>query len=129
MKTLVFILFLTTATSFGADGDLLLSTADDLVTIKAPDAAILQSHWRWLDERYAEASAIKAGSTYAELAKHFVVDGGLHAGGASWRFTHNLAQRLKRDVTFEGNLDLGKPDPSLKIKSVSQLYVGQVTID
>ncbi len=128
MKSFLFILLLATATSFGADGDLVLTDANGWMIIKAPDAAILQSHWRWLDERYAEASAIKVGNTYTELTKHFQLDGGLHGGG-TYRFVHNLAPRLKIDVTFEGKLDFEKPDAGLKIKSISRPYLDQVIID
>lgn len=126
MKTFLLILFATIGINFGADGDLVIPTANGAIIIKAADAAILKSHWDWLDDRYAEASAIKIGSTYGELTKHFKIDGGLHVGGSTYRFVHNLAPRLKLDVTFERDLDLEKPDPKLKIRTVSRPYLDQV---
>lgn len=129
LKTLLLILLFATCSSFGDNGDLAISTEDGPKVIKAADAAILQSHWRWLDERYAEASAIKAGSTYADLKKHFHIDGGLHVGGNTFRFVHNFALRLKLDVTFDRELDIQKPDPHLTIKTVSRPYLDQIVID
>jgi hypothetical protein len=127
MKAFLLILLVTACASFGADGDIVISTEDGLEVIKAADAAILQSHERWLDELYRQASAIKVGSTYADLKKHFHVDGGLQGG--TIRFVHNHALRLKIDVTFEREFKFDNNDLSLKIKTVSRPYLDRVIID
>ena len=112
----------------GEDGDLIIPKDTGAIIIKAKDARVLESHWLWLRERFDEAKAIKPGSTFAELTKHFALDGGLH-GGETWRFVHDLAPQLKLDVTFEGEPDFGKPNPKLKIKTVSRPYLDHVILD
>ncbi|MGV3658657.1 MAG: hypothetical protein ACO1TE_00685 [Prosthecobacter sp.] len=128
MKSFLLPLFLATCVCLAADGDLVIQGEKGLqVVIPAAEAKVLKDHNHWLGERLKEAGAIQEGGTYADVLKHFKVDGGLH-GGKTVRFVHHLAWNLKIDIVFDGDF-FKNEDPGLKIKSVSHPYLDAGRID
>jgi hypothetical protein len=52
----------------------------------------------WLMDRFQVAKAIKIGSTYAELSKHFYFDGGPNGGSGNFRCVMISCSCIKIDV-------------------------------
>lgn len=124
MKSLTAALMLTVMAAFA--GDLILSTSDGHRVLKGDEAGETLRHWEWIRDRLKEAETIKKGSSYPDLKRHFVLDGGLQAPG-QFRYGMILCPSFKVDVEFVA-ADGGKvavldiPDDA-RVSRISKLYV------
>jgi hypothetical protein len=86
---------------------------------------------KWLQERYKEATSIKAGMSREDLLKVFMEDGGLNTIPAT-RYVLRSCHLIKVDVDFEteyGRAYKERPDRELKIKQISKPYLEKMFID
>ncbi len=90
-----------------------------------------QSHKKWLQDRYKEATSIKVGMSRADLLKVFMQDGGLNIVPAS-RYVLRSCYMIKIDVEFDskyGREYKERPDSELKIRRVSKPYLEYMFTD
>lgn len=90
-----------------------------------------QANQRWLEERYKEATSIKAGMTRADLLKLFEEDGGLQSIPAS-RYVLKCCQLIQIEVKFDSGYGVNykpTPDENLKIVEVSRPYLQRMAAD
>jgi AraC-like DNA-binding protein len=86
---------------------------------------------QWLEERYKEATSVRAGMSRAELLRVFDEDGGLQRIPAS-RYVLRSCRMIKVDVEFDvgyGQAYRVKPDKELKIKGISKPYLEHMYAD
>jgi hypothetical protein len=85
----------------------------------------------WLEERYKEATSVRAGMSRAELMKVFEEDGGLQRIPAG-RYVLRTCRMIKVEVEFDaeyGQAYKEKPDRELKIKAISKPYLEYMDTD
>ena len=90
-----------------------------------------QTHDKWLEERYKEATSIKEGMTVAELRRMFTEDGGLQFS-PTVRYVLRSCAWIKIDVEFDfpkGAKHQFPPAGQLKIKKISKPYLEKVMYD
>jgi hypothetical protein len=90
-----------------------------------------QSPDQWLQDRYKEATSIKAGMSREDLLKVFMEDGGLNTIPAT-RYVLRSCHLIKVDVEFDtkhGQAYEEKMDRELKIKQISKPYLENMFID
>jgi hypothetical protein len=90
-----------------------------------------QNPREWLEERYKEATSVRAGMSRAELMKVFEEDGGLQRIPAS-RYVLRTCRMIKVDVEFDveyGQAYKERPDEGLKIKGISKPYLEYMHTD
>ena len=86
---------------------------------------------KWLQDRYKEASSIKAGMSREDLLKVFMEDGGLNTIPAT-RYVLRSCHMIKVNVDFEteyGQAYKERPDKELKIKQISKPYLENMFMD
>jgi hypothetical protein len=83
-----------------APGSIRVPTEDGHRDLTGKQAEAYRVANGWLAERLKEAEAIRVGSTYADVVKHFRRDGGL-ASVTEPRFVMILCPYIKIDVVFE----------------------------
>lgn len=84
-----------------------------------------QNYRQWLEERYQEATSVRAGMSRAELIKVFEEDGGLQripAGRYVLRSCHMIKVEAEFDVEY-GRDYKERPDKELKIKEISKPFL------
>jgi RNA polymerase sigma factor (sigma-70 family) len=74
----------------------------------------------WLAERLKEAETIRVGSTYADVCRHFHIDGGL-AAPPTCRFVMILCPYIKIDVEFDTGRTPDRP-AAARVTKVSRPY-------
>ena len=82
---------------------LFLLVVCSLLTVTGSTSSVPQSdlnHDQWLQERYFEATSIKAGMTRADLLKFFRIDGGLQPLLPT-RYVLKRTTLIKVDVEFD----------------------------
>ena len=85
----------------------------------------------WLQDRYKEATSIKAGMSREDLLKIFMEDGGLNTIPAT-RYVLRSCHMIKVEVVFETGYGQGfreRPDRELKIKQISKPYLENMFMD
>ena len=90
-----------------------------------------QAHEQWLEEKYQEATSIKAGMSRADLLKLFEEDGGLQsipAGRYVLRSCHLIQIEVKFDTKYGVNYQ-PTADENLKIVEVSRPYLERMAMD
>ena len=90
-----------------------------------------QAHQQWLEERYKEATSIKAGMTRADLLRVFEEDGGLQTIPAG-RYVLKSCRLIQIEVKFDGKYGVDykpMPDEKLKIVEVSKPYLERMAVD
>ena len=90
-----------------------------------------QTHQQWLEERYNQATSIKAGMTRADLLKLFEEDGGLQTIPAG-RYVLKSCRLIQIEVKFDTKYGVDyQPIPAkdLKITNVSRPYLERMAID
>ena len=90
-----------------------------------------QNPQRWLEERYKEATSMRAGMSRAELMRVFEEDGGLQRIPAG-RYVLRSCRMIKVEVEFDvenGQAYEGVPEEELKIRSVSKPYLEYMHTD
>jgi hypothetical protein len=90
-----------------------------------------QNPREWLEERYKEATSVRAGMSRAELMRVFEEDGGLQRIPAS-RYVLRSCRMIKVEVEFDvkyGQAYKEKPDAQLKIKAISKPYLEYMDTD
>lgn len=111
-----------------------------------------RSHDEWLQQRYAEATSVKAGMTRADLMKLFRADGGLQLILPT-RYVLKSSDMIKVDVEFDVPEGVNSkivpedetmiplivtsptdkyqvvPNEKLKIKSISKPYLEPFAVD
>lgn len=114
-------------TEAAQSGSIFVPTHDGMRELKGKEAEAYQTTNAWLAERLKEANSIKVGSTYADVCKHFHIDGGLSEVGKN-RFVLILCPYIKIDVEFEpvkGNT----LSPTTKVIKVSRPYFEPAFLD
>ena len=100
-------------------------------TYSPGQVATSQSPDQWLQDKYREATSIKAGMSREDLLKVFMEDGGLNTIPAT-RYVLRSCHMIKVDVAFDteyGQAYKEKPDRELKIKQISKPYLENMFID
>jgi hypothetical protein len=85
----------------------------------------------WLEERYKEATSVRAGMSRAELLRVFEEDGGSQRIPAG-RFVLRSCRMIKVEAEFDveyGQAYKEKPDEELKIKAISKPYLEYMNTD
>jgi|SRR5436853_5325851 hypothetical protein len=86
---------------------------------------------QWLQDKYREATSIKAGMSREDLLKVFMEDGGLNTIPAT-RYVLRSCHLIKVEVAFNteyGQAYKEKPDRELKIGRISKPYLENMFID
>lgn len=90
-----------------------------------------QAHQQWLEERYKEATSIKAGMTRADLLTLFEEDGGLQRIPAA-RYVLKGCRLIQIEVKFDAKYGVDyqpMPDENLRIVEVSKPYLARMALD
>jgi len=108
-----------------ADGDIhLVTDSGGDRTLTGEQAKAFRTTSDWLEARLTEVEAVRVGSTYADVTKHFKRDGGI-APVTKHRFVSLLCPFLKIDVEFEEKEGVKARHPltaTAKVVSVSKPY-------
>src|ERR1051325_4404234 len=86
---------------------------------------------KWLQDRYKEATSIKAGMSREDLLKVFMEDGGINTVPAI-RYVLRSCHMIKVDIDFDteyGKAYKEKTDRELKIKQISKPYLETMFMD
>ena len=86
---------------------------------------------QWLQDRYKEATSIKAGMSRENLLKVFMEDGGINTIPAT-RYVLRSCHMIKVDVDFDteyGQAYKERADRELKIKQISKPYLETMFMD
>ncbi len=90
-----------------------------------------QTHTEWLLDRIKEAKSVTTGMSRADLLKVFEEDGGLNTIPVR-RYVLRSCPYIKVDVEFNVKPRLytrDRPDQNLKIKNISEPYLGYMITD
>jgi hypothetical protein len=90
-----------------------------------------QTHLEWLSERITEAKSVKAGMSRADLLKVFDRESGFQVIPAE-AYVLKSCFLIKVNVKFDLpalSSSQSIPDKDLKIKSISEPYLGYVVLD
>jgi hypothetical protein len=90
-----------------------------------------QNPREWLEERYKEATSVRAGMSRAELIRVFEEDGGLQRIPAT-RYVLRSCGMIKVEVEFDveyGQAYKEKRNEELKIKAISKPYLEYMDTD